>query len=143
MKKLLYLFQLFFLPRRLLNSVTRDGIKDRPDKKTHILNLEGNRITQLRLSFWNTTKIIVGIAVVSGVSGFLINSHSPFTNGGILGLRVASSLTIAWAVLAKLGKEIESIGGTSMPEQLNSFLFKILYFIGVSGIITSIYLKSV
>ena len=89
------------------------------------------------------SQAIVGIALASSVSGVLINFHAPFTHEEILGLRVASSLIIAWAVLAKLGKEIESIAGTSMPEQLNSLLFKILYFIGVSGIITSIYLKPV
>jgi hypothetical protein len=89
------------------------------------------------------SQAIVGIALASSVSGVLINLRAPFTHEEILGLRVASSLIIARAVLAKLGKEIESIAGASMPEQLNSLLFEILYYIGVSGIITSIYLKPV
>ncbi len=45
-------------------------------------------------------------------------------------LQLASLLLVVWATLSELGWEIQSWSGTTMPERLNRFWFRGLYFLG-------------
>jgi hypothetical protein len=45
-------------------------------------------------------------------------------------LQFASLLLVVWATLSELGGELQSWNGKTMPERLNRFWFRGLYFLG-------------
>jgi cytochrome c biogenesis protein CcdA len=143
-EKTIQLFLLFFAPTRLLEKLVAEELKNSsPEKEGHIRDREKGRIEKIRKSLYKSFVVILAIGIVSYICGYILNTFTTVTGTMVLSIRVVSTLLIAWAVFSKLTKEIESWGGRSIPEQVNSYSFRFFYFIGVAGVVCSLYLKPV
>ena len=111
-----------------------------PDREQHIRTRERARLVEIRRSWWNSLCFVFAIGLCGSVIGVLIDKLFSVNELCVLIFRIFASLIIAWAVFSKLGKEIESWGGNSLPEQLNILSFRIAYFIGVSLFICTLFL---
>jgi len=74
--------------------------------------------------------ILVALAVWSTVLVMKWRATIPFA-ATLAALRVISAGLIAWAVLGRLGWEIQTIKDHTIPEQVNRFWWRALYLVGV------------
>lgn len=142
MNKMLLLTKLYLSPRRCLEDIVQECLTvEKPEREEHIREREWERIVEIRKSGLTSLGFVSAIGLCGSISGVLIDKLFSVNERWILLLRIFASLIVAWAVLSKLGKEIESWGGASLPEQLNSLSFRIAYFIGVSLLICTLFLN--
>ena len=112
-----------------------------PDREQHIRTRERARLVEIRRSWWNSLGFVSAIGLCGIISGLLIDKLFFVNELSVLILRILASLIVAWAVLSKPGKKIESWGGKSLPEQLDNLSFRIPYFIGASLFICTLFLS--
>ena len=141
MNKLLLLAKLYLSPKRCLDDIVQECLTvEKPDREEHIREREWERIVEIRKSGLASLGFVSAIGLCGVISGVLIKELFCINELVVLILRIFASLIVAWAVLSKPGKEIESWGGKSLPEQLNNLSFRIAYFIGVSLFICTLFL---
>ena len=131
-------------PKACLESVVDESLKsENSDGEQHIREREEARINELRKAYLKSAFTIFNIFIFGYLTAHLINYFYEVNSQFVTTLRVAASLLIAWAVLSKLGKEIESWDGTTIPEQINALVFKASYFLGVSLVICTLFLEPI
>ena len=141
MNKLLLLAKLYLSPKRCLDDIVQECLAvENSDREEHIRNREWKRIVEIRKSGLASLGFVSAIGLCGSISGVLIKELVCVNEPWVLILRFFASLIVAWAVLSKRGKEIESWEGKSLPEQLNNLSFRIAYFIGVSLFVCTLFL---
>lgn len=142
MNRMLLLAKLYLSPRRCLEDIVRECLLvERPDREEHIRQREWERIVEIRKAGFSSLRFVAAIGLCGCACGVLMGKLFLVSELDILILRIFASLIIAWAVFSKLGKEIESWEGKSLPEQLNSLSFRVTYFIGTSLLIGTLFLE--
>ena len=141
MKKLWYLILVYLWPPAFLNiCVKRRGYESEEEIK-NVKEQESKRIKSIRKSHFKSF-ILVSMVSISGFAlALAINNYCPLQLFTIRVFRLISIIIIAWAVLSKLTKEIESWGGKSLPEQVNNFSFRFFYALGIFLAVTSLFLE--
>ncbi len=146
MKKMKLLWLILFMypaPKKCLENIVQETLKtEKPEREDHIREREWSRLVEIRKSAGKSLKLIVVAFVAGYLASLLLDIFFIISELWVRNLRILASLIIAWAVLSKLTKEIESWGGKSLPEQLQALLFRIMYCIGVSIIICTLFLKT-
>lgn len=84
--------------------------------------------------------LIVGVISIGFISGEWINKNHSLSDMEIIWFRVSSFGLIGWGVLSRLGWEIQSYGGKTIPEVLNRVWFYVVYFIGLYLGVVSLFL---
>ena len=139
---MLLLAKLYLSPKRCLDAIVRECLLvEGPDKEEHVRQREWGRIVKIRKAGFASLRFVSAIGLCGCAGGVLMDKLFLVDEQDILILRIFASLIIAWAVFSKLGKEIESWEGKSLPEQLNSLSFRVTYFIGTSLLIGTLFLK--
>jgi len=128
------------------NSVVKQAVKDenKPDGEErwdHVREREGHSIDLLRKSIDHSIIYTLSIVLVGVIFVILFKKYISVDETTIRTIRVTSILVIAWSVIFRLGYIGGSWGGNSIPEQMKTYVFKFFYFIGVVGIVVSMYLK--
>lgn len=139
------LLQLLFLPKRLKEDIVKQAVKDESKPKDeerwdHIRGREGDRLDQIRSSINSSILYAISIVVISISVVFVISYLTELERHTVQYIRTTSIIIVAWAVIFRLGYINSSWSKNSLPEQLQTFVFKFFYFIGVVGIIVSIYI---
>jgi len=86
--------------------------------------------------------LTAGCAFIGYFTALYLNNILPLTVTKINIIRVISIAIIAWAVLSKVGWDIQTWSGNTLPEKVNNIFFRVLYIIGFYLVIISIFLKS-
>lgn len=114
------------------------------DKKINSLSNSPapDRIQEVKKTY-RTSFIFTSLA---GIIGFTIsiffNQLNIIPSSRVISiLQAMSALFFLWATLAKGGWNILSWAGNTLPEQVDRWIFRILYFIGTGLIIFTIFLK--
>ena len=143
--KLKWLFKLFFAPNSLKEDIIKQAVIDENKPKgegrwEHVRNREAGRLDQLGASIKHSLIFILSIAATSLTLVFLITLFADTDETTIRIIRAVSITIVAWAVIFRLGYINPSWSNNSLPEQLQTFVFKFFYFAGVTGIIVSIFI---
>jgi len=146
MQKFIWLLQLFFAPNAAKKSITNQAILDENKPKgeerwEHVRNREGNRIDQLRAAIGHSLLYTICIILIGVILVVLLDNYVSIDAITVRTIRVTSIILIAWAVIFRLGYVNDSWSKNTIPEQMQTFVFKFFYFIGVLGITISMYLN--
>jgi len=120
---------LFFLPSKLAKLASEEE-QNYDDALRSII--------KIRKSYLRAFTAIFLLSVIAFELAFLVNEWGALSYKQLAVLRFISSTFIALAVLAKLGWEIQTYKGTTIPEQANSYMFQVFYQIGVVGMLSSL-----
>lgn len=122
-------FLLFFLPAKLAKLAS----KNEQSYENALQN-----IVRIRRSYFRAFITIILLSTISLEIAFVIKELGGLNEDHLSVLRFVSSMFIALAVLAKLGWEIQTYDGDTIPEQANSYIFQLFYQIGVVGMLSSL-----
>ena len=98
----------------------RDELKDQISKNT----------AKLRNSIYQGFVTVLSVLICSFLFAFIMVRFVSITGKYLLLIQVFSGFLILWALIAKLGWNIQTIGGNTLPEQINTFWFIFLNVIG-------------
>ena len=112
--------------------------------------LPPDRLSDFEKNAWNRTKKIrsaifgsvwsTGVAVILGLlTGYLIDRVAGKPSVAVLSsLQIVAAGIILVATLAFLGWEIQSFKGQTLPEKVNRWLFRTLYWLGTFLFVVSL-----
>jgi len=87
--------------------------------------------TTLRKAVGYSLLLVLVVVLLGWVAGQLLNRFVGPPSQATARLILYSGIgTLLWATLAKCGWNIQSWNGTTLPEQVNDFLFRVLYLAG-------------
>lgn len=125
-------FLLFLWPSKLADLAAAKG-QERDQALDAIRKIRGSYARAI------ATILLLCLAAV-GVA-YLANQLGGLSAKHIIIVRFTCSAFIALAVLAKLSWEIQTWKGKTVPEAVNTYLFKLFYQVGVIGMLASILMK--
>lgn len=84
--------------------------------------------------------------IASGGIGYVIGRFWSFLNGcasafAILALQIAGAMLLLWGTLFIRGWEIQTLGGVTLTERVNKWIYRSLYCAGTAMIICSLALS--
>jgi hypothetical protein len=141
MKKLWHLILIYFWPPAFLRVCVKHRGYETEEEINNVKEQESKRIKNIRKAQFTSFALVIIVSLSGFALASYINIYYPLQLFTIRVFRLISIIIIAWAVFSKLSKEIESIGGKSLPEQINNFSFRLFYVLGVFLAITSIFLE--
>ena len=103
-------------------------------RKSELLRYEtqfSKSTNKLRGEIWHSFAVVILIVVLSLLAALFFKRWFPLKPAFIQILQIISAFVILWGLLGQLGWSIQTIGGTSLPEQVNSYWFRILNSIGI------------
>jgi len=124
---------LFFWPSKLISIAIKNG-QDKSSASESVL--------KIRSSYFKAIATISFLCIIAVVVAYIINYIGGLGAVQLTAMRFFCSALIALAVLAKLSWEIQTWKGQTVPEEVNSFLFKLFYKAGVIGMLSSLLIKS-
>ena len=136
MKTLLRTIQLLFFKTTFLNAEVNHiralNAKGRVMGDPDAFRPEANqRIAMKRKGLLISFLVIVVLVLAGFTAAVTINYFCPLSVMAVLGLRLASVIVIAWAVLGRIGYETASFGGDTLLEITSARAFKQFYGLGV------------
>ena len=99
-------------------------------------------IREIRRSYARAIATIFLLCLAAFGVAYLVNQLGGLDDGHLVIIRFVCSALIALAVLAKLSWEIQTWEGKTVPEAVNTYLFKLFYQVGVIGMLASILVNS-
>jgi hypothetical protein len=126
-------------PRRLIEAERRDeevrkGFSQPPPP-------EEPRAFKLRRGVWGSLVWVLFAIVVGYIGGRLLGSVAGQTTGLLTRVLQFSGATILlWATLFVRGWDIQSIGGVTLTERVNRWIYRLLYCLGTAAIVASLVL---
>lgn len=117
--------------------VLREARKVKPDytpSSEHSRDMEvaySQRTRALRRGIGMSLFLILAAVALAWFTVWLMQKAGfSLTPDGVRWLQLASLLLVVWATLSELGWEMQSWSGRTLPERLNKFWFRTLYFLG-------------
>ena len=141
MKKLWYLILVYLWTPAFLNICVKSRGYETEEDINSVKEQESKRIKSIRKSHFKSFALVSIVSISGFALALAINNYYPLQLFTIRVFRLVSMIIIAWAVLSKLTKEIESWGGKSLPEQVNNFSFRFFYALGIFLAVTSLFLE--
>jgi hypothetical protein len=124
---------LFFCPSKLILIAVSNGQDESNASES---------VQKIRSSYFKAIATITFLCIISVVVAYIINQIGGLKFVQLTAMRFFCFALIALAVLAKLSWEIQTWKGQTIPEEVNSFLFKLFYKVGVIGTLASLLIKS-
>lgn len=141
-QKLWLLFLLICVPERFIAVAAQEDLSAGRSKKLEDSEkLSRERTRKIRTKQRNALFHIVWLGLAGYLLASILNSYISLTPGQVLVSRVAAVSIIAWAALARLGWEIQSMGGTTVAEQIHTFSFRFFYSLGVFFTVAALFLE--
>jgi hypothetical protein len=160
MRKLFYywpqaLFCFFFFPGAFVRQATDEAIAGEfetneqlrkkyptrelpPEDLTHFRQGREEQTSALRRSVLSSLVTVLALAAAAWLSSSPLAGVSGST---ISGLRTLSAALILWAVLGRLGWNIQTFQGDTLPERFNSLWFRLIYVTGAYLLVLSMFLS--
>lgn len=141
MKFIMYIFLLIFNPKRLKVLVVEDAIEQNKiphEKKEQYQNLKES-IDHIRKGLYYSLLFVLGTTIIGVTVGrvcyyfFGYLSNVSYAILQYIGLGI-----ILWATLAIQGWKIQTIGGHSLPELINEWVYRLFYLIGTFLLVLSV-----
>lgn len=142
-------FLLFFAPDRFVKmsveqavtneKKTNQGFKERFEsnedyRKSRLEEFSNQFIKstdKIRQSVWKSFQFVFLITFLSVILAFFTKQYV-FISAEVLTLiQIFSSFLILWSLLGQLGWTIQTIDGTTLPEQVNDYWFRFLNCVGI------------
>lgn len=130
-----------FCPRKLAESErgdeeTRKGLPQPPPPQEP-------RAFKVRRALWTSLILVLcSILVGYGAGATLRSLGSPATSKLVGGLQVAGATLVLWATLFVRGWDIQTIGGVTLTERVNQWLYRSLYCLGTGAVVASLALAT-
>ena len=97
------------------------------------------RAFRVRRAFWASLILVVcSIAVGYGAGATLRGLGGPGTSKLVGGLQIVGATLVLWATLFVRGWDIQSIGGVTLTERVNQWLYRALYCLGTGAVVASL-----
>lgn len=110
-----------------------------PERQKVITDGAWDQTRKIRRSFGRGFKWVIVALVLGWVSGGILNGTvGPVSSFVIIALQVLAAGILLGATLSLAGREIESWGGQTLPEQVDDLLYRILYTIGTYLLVLSL-----
>ncbi len=124
-----------FVPARMQDLEKQDDAARKelpPEESTH-------RVYRVRHAFWTSMLLVVA----SLFTGFLLGrlSASLFdkpTQTTVILLQIIGASLLLWGTIFVRGWEIQTIGGVTLTERVNQWLYRGLYCIGTAVVVWSL-----
>jgi hypothetical protein len=102
----------------------------KPNVEEHRANAQ-HRSVGLRRSLFHAGLVVLSAAVVGLLAGLLVQRLvGPLGSFASNLLQALAVGVILWATLWQLTRDLQSFGGSSLPERLHSWVFNSLYTVG-------------
>jgi len=97
------------------------------------------RALKLRRAFW-TSLVLVLCSIVAGYSvGKVVCAVNGLATSRLVGgLQIVGATLLLWATLFVRGWDIQSIGGVTLTERLNQWIYRFLYCLGTAVVVASL-----
>ncbi len=125
---------LVFNPSELVQKSVSDAIEKNKKDTDASKSLEDRfeeRINKLRTNFLKSFEIIFVLFVLSLVFACIFVAFYPLSDRWLNSLQIISAFLILFALLSYLGWSIQTWGGDSLPEQLDSYLFRMFNSVAI------------
>ena len=100
---------------------------------------EGERTQKIRKALFGAFVYTVSAVVIAILSSLLLSAYfGKPTDLIVFAIQILAAAILLIATLALLGWEIQSIGGTTLPEQTNRWLFRAQYWLGTYLLVLSV-----
>ena len=126
-----------FSPRRLIEAERRDeeARKRLPPPPPP----EEPRAFKVRHAVWESLLWVLCSIAAGYVGGRLLGAVSGQATGALVrGLQVLGATVLLWATLFVRGWDIQSIGGVTLTERVNRWIYRLLYCLGTAAIVASL-----
>ncbi len=131
------LFYLLTAPKRLVSLSERHGVwmntaQAMDEKNRKLSGSDSARsVVEIRGALFTSLWLVVG-SIVIGVLAGRIYVWCSFQNSLFVS-EISQYVGVAillWATLGKMGWSIQTVNGTTLPEQVNEFVYRLLYVMG-------------
>jgi hypothetical protein len=100
---------------------------------------EEPRAFKLRRGLWAALIWVLCSVIAGYVGGKLLGTVSTAaTNNLARVLQVIGGMILLWATLSVRGWDIQSVGGVTLAERVNRWIYRLLYCLGTAAIVASL-----
>jgi hypothetical protein len=134
-RKIVLCFQTIFTPGRMEAAEQ----KDNELRKTLPPAVEPHRAYVVRKAFWSALGLVVAAVLAGLVGGWVLALlvGRP-TDRIITGLQISGAGLLLWGTLFVRGWDIQTIGGVTLTERVNQWIYRFLYFVGTAVLTLSV-----
>ncbi len=94
---------------------------------------------KVRRAFWNSLGLVLCSIAVGYVAGCLMaHAFRAPAPSFILVLQTGGAMLLLWGTLFVRGWDIQTIGGVTLSERVNHWIYRSLYFLGTAAIVASL-----
>ncbi|HIE34909.1 MAG TPA: hypothetical protein EYP79_01765 [Campylobacterales bacterium] len=117
------------------NRQLRERYPDRnlpEERKLEYRKAMGESTITLRGSIFHACLCVLAALTIAVITALITKRYLgiPIDSNTLLIIRLIGLFSIVWAIFSKVGWEIQTIKGESLPEIINQFWFRLLYTIG-------------
>lgn len=98
------------------------------------------RAFKVRRAFWESLLWVLCSMAVGYVGGWLVGCFmmGQATGTIVRALQVVGATVLLWATLFVRGWDIQTIGGVTLTERVNRWIYRLLYCVGTGAIVASL-----
>ncbi len=146
LKKLEFTLYFLFCPERFIDIATKDSIQKSLERNKQLREkypdgkLPKTRVLEYRKTLANSTMLLrhsvfhaffqVLAILITAAMVALVLSHFHTSFNIVLIIRLIGLFLIVWAIFSRVGWEIQTFSGDTLPEIINKFWFRLLYLMG-------------
>jgi len=94
-------------------------------------------------AFWRSLGLVLLSALVGLITGVILGHQLGHASRAVVvSLQAAGAMFLLWGTLFVRGWEIQTLGGVTVPERINRWLYRALYCVGTAAIVCSLGLPS-
>jgi hypothetical protein len=97
------------------------------------------RAMKLRRAFWVSFILVLCSVVLGYAAGKIAAAVSGITTSRLIGvLQIIGATLLLWATLFIRGWDIQTIGGVTLTERVNQWIYRFLYCLGTAVVVASL-----
>ncbi len=122
--------KLLFAPSAFVRTAGEQDCKNANKRRDYEVECQG-RVAKKRRGLWVSIAWTVGICITAALTAKFLNLFFRFGEEWITSLRILSIAVIAWAVLSRVGYDVETWGGETLLEKTSLSMFRLFYLTGL------------
>jgi len=128
--RILNVTRLLIAPGAFVRRAVEQDCQNANERHNYEAECEG-RVAQKRKGVLKSFAGTLGVCVIAALTAKFLNLFFAFGEVWIMSLRILSIAVIAWAVLSRLGYDVETWNGETLLEKTSLSMFKLFYLSGL------------
>lgn len=122
-----------FLERQAENNAVLNAVKNPQEIESALV---------VRHAFFSSLILVASSAAFGYVAGLIVGWLSCASPGAMTWLQIIGTSLLLWGTLFIRGWEIQSYGGVTLTERVNQWIYRTLYCVGTSVLVSSLALQN-